>query len=234
METSLLNKAHQAGRKAVKLSKQGLYAESALHHIEAAKLFQQLETAISDESLATRSLKEQRQYHQRQAEIAKKIRELADKEKGKIAMTERNGINASQTRQEGQPKQLMDHAIRRNFEEIDSLLQILSDTKTLPQGNEENKGARFMGYSKFPKSDKDVIEELQTVNSNLRSLVSELWEKLRIVQDEKLTLEKRLELYEPKPAPKSTDFTALIDQLPATTPLPELAPLEQPPAFEFS
>lgn len=61
------------------------------------------------------------------------------------------------------------HEIRRTFDEADSLLQILSDRNCSSQSkSDQNLGGRPTGFSRRPKNDTEVIEELQTVNSNLR------------------------------------------------------------------
>lgn len=78
--------------------------------------------------------------------------------------------------------QLAHHEIHKTFDEADSLLQILSERKYNPATKENKVQVPEMvaAYHKQPvftirpKSEADVIEELQIVNSNLRNLVDQV------------------------------------------------------------
>lgn len=63
-------KAHEAGRRATKLIRKGLFEEAAECHLEAARLLHELQQRLSDDSSVLRSLDEQAKYHKRQAELA--------------------------------------------------------------------------------------------------------------------------------------------------------------------
>lgn len=76
--------------------------------------------------------------------------------------------------------QLAHHEILKTFDEADSLLQILSERKYSPSVKENKVNQLPVEVASYqqkpvftirPKSDADVIEELQIVNSNLRNLV---------------------------------------------------------------
>ena len=64
----------------------------------------------------------------------------------------------------------MDSELQRNFEQFDSLIQILHTD----MGNLTQETKPVVEYTIRPKRDADVIEELQVVNKNLRLLVAKV------------------------------------------------------------
>lgn len=99
------------------------------------------------------------------------------------------------------------------MEEADSLLGQLEQPQRENADQDENEAAAG-GYSKHPKDDKTVMEELQTVNSQLRALITKLVQELDTSRREVESLRSKLKLYEGEA-------------------LPDLAPLELP-SFDFS
>ena len=64
----------------------------------------------------------------------------------------------------------MDSELQRNFEQFDSLIQILNtDMGSLAQEKKP-----VVEYTIRPKRDADIMEELQVVNKNLRLLVAKV------------------------------------------------------------
>jgi hypothetical protein len=105
-------------------------------------------------------------------------------------------------------------AIYKTIDEQDNLLSMIS----LP--DEDDKGF------KHPKDTNTVIEELRTVNSQLRSLVGNLLSQLETKEEEVRRLKERL-------------CVASVEEIKAEehplrlTPLPPLTPLEMP-LFDFT
>jgi len=96
--------------------------------------------------------------------------------------------------------------ILRQIDEADSLLQILCHRKQAVHNadvgdGDGHEGASALKQHEFtikPKSDAEVIEELQIVNLNLRSLVDKLLNDLNESQQENARLRKRISEYEPE------------------------------------
>ncbi|CAL8077916.1 unnamed protein product [Orchesella dallaii] len=249
MEKTPLNKAHEAGRRATKLIRKGLFEEAAECHLEAARLLHDLQQGLSDDSAVLRSLDEQTKYHKRQAELAHIRRKALEKYTTRIRnMDTKVGSPSSSSRkltQQTNNPQLAHHEILKNFDEADSLLQILSERKYNPAVKEnkvhlsENVACYKPVFTIRPKNDADVIEELQMVNSNLRNLVDRLLGELHEVREENRSLKKRLETHET--ASSSSSIQSELEKASASSSLdaykprelPELAPLETPD-FDFT
>lgn len=105
------------------------------------------------------------------------------------------------------------------MEEADSLLGMLvmrDDELLETEGSTKSESEVIIG-KKIPKDDCTVIEELRTLNTQLRSLITQLLSQLDASERQVETLRARLKVYE--------------DDYP--NPLPELPPLEMP-QFDFS
>ena len=88
----------------------------------------------------------------------------------------------------------------RNIEAADSLIETLAERESSKSVHESEDSSAEVGYNnavKHPKSDLVVIEELRTLNSKLRELITQILIQLEASQKESKTLRTRLEKYEP-------------------------------------
>lgn len=92
------------------------------------------------------------------------------------------------------------------MEETDSLLGMLMPKETVPEPDLSTSPGH-----KRPIDDRTVIEELHTLNTQLRAFISQLLAQLEASEKQVEALKARLRAYEED-----------------TRPLPELAPLEMP------
>lgn len=106
-------------------------------------------------------------------------------------------------------------AIYKTIDEQDNLLSLIS----LPDSNEKT--------FKHPKDASTVIEELRTVNSQLRSLVGSLLSQLEAKEEEVRQLTKRLKTF------SANDDIRTEDRALSLPPLPPLTPLEMP-LFDYT
>lgn len=98
------------------------------------------------------------------------------------------------------------------MEEADSLLGMLMPKETVPEADLSTPQS---GH-KRPIDDRTVIEELHTLNTQLRAFISQLLAQLEASEKQVEALKARLRAYEED-----------------SRPLPELAPLEMP-QYDFS
>lgn len=86
----------------------------------------------------------------------------------------------------------------RNIEAVDSLIDTLADRESKPQDESEDLGSgnAYTSCMKHPKSDSTVIEELHTLNSKLRELISQLLNQLEESQKEASVLREKVKFYE--------------------------------------
>jgi len=243
MEDSFLHKAHAAGRQAVKFQRKGLFEKAAERHLIAANLLYELQERIPKDSLCVCSLEEQSKYHKRQAELALIVREISDKVASKQGLTMADKGNMRTPQQNLQMNRVLSEIaqhevqILKNIDEADSLLQILTNTEdpSSPMGGKSsNTMQKLGGFTIRPRKDAEVIEELQTVNLNLRTLVDNLMKQLQECREENEQLRTKLQMYEPieKKSVISSEVLMAYEDLPSRE-LPELAPLEEP-VFDFS
>ncbi|XP_066598562.1 nuclear receptor-binding factor 2-like [Prorops nasuta] len=250
METSALNLAHERQRRADALLREGKFEEAAKCHEMAASLlgdaqnqiessFVHLRTSNSSShgspsfvnslrpALTLESLALQRDHHQRQAAIVRMKQAQYEEYKAALENQQRNLYNKPLQKQSNEgnstdPTQekfdgSLRQAIYRTIEEQDSLLSLIS----FP---EENK------VFKHPKDTGTVIEELRTVNCQLRNLVGSLLSQLEVKEEEVRQLTERLlEFSANKPEDSAVEKTYPI----RLAPLPPLAPLEMP-HFDFT
>ncbi|KAL1122704.1 hypothetical protein AAG570_003031, partial [Ranatra chinensis] len=201
--------AHHSGRKAELLLKKKHFDDALECHARATEWLSQA-MQLTNYSKCLESLKLQCDFHLRQTEIirAKKVQFEAQKQlllfkKKKMEKKRWKGLNKKEER-EGD----LQIAIYRTMEEADSLLGMLT-----ARGNgDEN--TKLVG-TKHPKDDGTVMEELRTVNCQLRTLVNQLLAQLDAATSEAESLRTRLRVYEPNDH------------------IPDLAPLEMP-HFDFS
>lgn len=114
-------------------------------------------------------------------------------------------------------------AIYRTIEEQDSLLNVLE----LPQNSEKNQESQTF---KHPKDTGTVIEELRTVNTQLRSLIGSLLSQLEEKEHQVRQLTERLHAVS---VDTSEEIHADESHSLRLAPLPPLTPLEMP-RFDFN
>ncbi|XP_035713371.1 uncharacterized protein LOC110856799 isoform X2 [Folsomia candida] len=207
--------AHEAGRRAVKFVRKGQLGEAVECHLKAAKILHDLEATLEKESGCKRSVEEQAQFHERQAQLAQVLRELYESKncKREKIMADKNAERKRIFRpltENSRPTNPMDPLnqhpsdIFRQIDEVDSLLQILSNSKTptvvgyrdLQRTESAEEAARALEFTIRPRNDAEVIEELQMVNSNLRALVDKLLTELNESREENKELRRKLVKYE--------------------------------------
>ncbi|XP_076295299.1 nuclear receptor-binding factor 2 [Lasioglossum baleicum] len=246
METSILNAAHERQRRAEALLQEGRFKEAAECHEIVASLLGEAHSRLesnyvhfktsslssqtpptvinSFHSLVTlESLKLQRDYHKRQAAVVRMKQAQYDEYKAALENQQREILNKQVTNElETETNDKFDGSLRqaiyRTIEEQDSLLTLIS----LPDDN----GQAF----KYPKDTSTVIEELKTVNYQLRSLVGNLLSQLEAKEKEIRQLTEQLHAVSVNPNDDARLDNAHSMRL---TPLPPLTPLEMP-LFDFS
>ena len=133
---------------------------------------------------------------------------------------------------------LLQDSIFRTFQETESLLEHLR------VGAEHGPSQPSSG-AKMPKDDKTIIEELQTANNHLRSMVETMFGELETFRKENsdlrakvrdLEAEKRVRQQQQQQADTATTTTAARIgfglELEDSAQFPDLAPLEMP-QFDF-
>ncbi|XP_017889404.1 nuclear receptor-binding factor 2-like [Ceratina calcarata] len=250
METSILNAAHEKQRRAEALLLERRFEEAAKCHEMVASLLgeahAQLEfssvhlrnssissqpppTVISSfHSLITlESLALQRDYHKRQAAVVRmkqaqyeeykttlenKQREILSKQVP--TETEKSTITSTSDKLDESLRQ----AIFRTIEEQDSLINLISFTN--------NADKAF----KLPKDAGTVIEELRTVNCQLRCLINSLLNQLEAKEEEVRQLTEQL-----NNVSTNLNDESRLDNAHSLrhVPLPPLTPLEMP-LFDFT
>ncbi|XP_076165622.1 tubulin alpha chain-like isoform X2 [Ptiloglossa arizonensis] len=204
METSILNAAHERQRRAEALLQEGRFEEAAKCHETVASLlgeaYAQLELShvrsktsslsgptppaaiVSFHSLVTlESLALQRDYHKRQAAVVRMKQAQYEEYKASLENQQREVLGKQVPKQLEKdttelPSEKFDGTLRqviyRTIEEQDSLLCLI-----LSSNNEDK------SY-KHPKDTGIVIEELKTVNSQLRCHIDSLLVQLEAKEEE--------------------------------------------------
>ncbi|XP_029167244.1 LOW QUALITY PROTEIN: nuclear receptor-binding factor 2-like [Nylanderia fulva] len=249
METSALNLAHEKQRRAEALLREGKFEEAAKCHETVADLLEeahaQLESSLIHihaptlssqetakfltpiQSLVTlESLSLQRDYHKRQAAVVRMKQVQYEEYKTTLENHQKDLLNkhvAKYTEKDNCTNIRIDkfdgslrQAIYKTIDEQDSLLSLIS----LPDAEEKS--------FKHPKDTGTVIEELRTVNSQLRSLVGSLLSQLEAKEEEVRQLTERLYAV----SVNSNDIRSEEHPL-CLAPLPPLTPLEMP-LFDFT
>nr|XP_033340672.1 nuclear receptor-binding factor 2-like [Megalopta genalis] len=249
METSILNAAHERQRRAEALLQAGRFEEAAKCHETVASLLGEAHARLESTYLRFRtstlsnqtpptvinsfhslvtleSLKLQQDYHKRQAAIVR-IKQAQYEEYKATLENQQREINkqASKKLEEeasNVPTDKCDGSLRqaiyRTIEEQDSLLTLIS----LP----DDEGEGF----KYPKDAITIIEELKTVNYQLRCLVGSLLSQLETKEEEVRQLTEQLKTVSVNPNDDARLDNAHSMRL---APLPPLTPLEMP-LFDFT
>ncbi|XP_017761852.1 PREDICTED: nuclear receptor-binding factor 2-like isoform X2 [Eufriesea mexicana] len=250
METSILNAAHERQRRAEALLQEGRFEEAAKCHETVASLlaeahaqlessFVQLKTSnLSSQTppivissfhsfVTLESLALQRDYHKRQAAVVRMKQAQYEEYKATLENQRREILSKQASKQVGKDTfeftidkfdGSLRQAIYRTIEEQDSLLTLIS----LPIY--ENKPF------KYPKDTGTVIEELKTVNCQLRCLIGSLLSQLEAKEEEVRQLTEQLHAV----SATLNDETRLDNaHTLRLAPLPPLTPLEMP-LFDFT
>ncbi|XP_024887957.1 nuclear receptor-binding factor 2-like isoform X1 [Temnothorax curvispinosus] len=252
METSALNLAHEKQRRAEALLREGKFEEAAKCHEIVADLLTeahaQLESSLihvrastlspqntskfltPTHSLVTlESLNLQRDYHKRQAAVVRMKQAQYEEYKTTLENHQKDLLNKHAARYSERDNAdlridkfdgSLRQAIYKTIDEQDSLLTLI-DIKLPPSAEEKS--------FKHPKDTGTVIEELKTVNSQLRSLVGSLLSQLEAKEEEVRQLTERLYAM----SVNSNDGIRAEEHPLCLDPLPPLTPLEMP-LFDFS
>ncbi|XP_034945240.1 nuclear receptor-binding factor 2-like [Chelonus insularis] len=251
MENSILNIAHEKQRKAEAFLHQGRFEDAAECHERVAGLLSEVHNQLGvnfveitpEQSItstdkkspissihsivALESLALQRDYHKRQAAVVRMKQAQYEEYKNTFEVQQKNlhskhstkhhdkGFTASigTEKFEGSLRQ----AIYKTIEEQDTLLSLIS----LPDDDQA---------FKHPKDTGTVIEELRTVNSQLRSLVESLLSQLEAKEQEVKHLTQQLHTVS---VVENDEICSGEGRSVRLAPLPPLAPLEMP-LFDYT
>lgn len=153
----------------------------------------------------------QAQYEEYKAALENQQKEILNKQATKTQEEEKSEVPADKF------DLSLRNAIYKTIEEQDSLLTLIS----IP----DSKDMAF----KYPKDTGVVIEELKTVNCQLRCLVGNLLSQLEAKEEEIRQLTEQLHTMTGNP----NDDTRLDNHSHRFAPLPPLTPLEMP-LFDFT
>ncbi|XP_047519234.1 nuclear receptor-binding factor 2-like [Pieris napi] len=189
METHPLNKAHQQHRRAEALLKNNKYDDAMQCHHNAAELLLDAMKSTSS-SVALESITLQHSYHLKQKDLIQSKKEQYVRVKKAMDIF-KNMSKDSQINAPGEPSKVQ-VAIYKNLNESETLLHELSTN----QDAGEIKDFAKLSEGKAEKSQKIVIEELQTLNHSLHSLVEQLVLQVEVLKDENMTLKERVNFLE--------------------------------------
>lgn len=174
----LLFQAHQQYRRAEAHLKYKRFDEAMqCHHNAAELLLDAMKTTTS--SVALESITLQHSYHLKQKDLIKIKKEQYARVKKAMENLKHLGKDQSLPCSENSKIQV---AIYRNMYETDSLLEVLSSKKDKSDVAE--------------KEQQVVVEEIQHLNRNLRSLVEQLVLQVEVLKDENMTLNERVNYFE--------------------------------------
>ncbi|CAF4852000.1 unnamed protein product [Pieris macdunnoughi] len=189
METHPLNKAHQQHRRAEALLKNNKYDDAMQCHHNAAELLLDAMKSTSS-SVALESITLQHSYHLKQKDLIQSKKEQYVRVKKAMDIF-KNMSKDSQINVPGEPSKVQ-VAIYKNLNESETLLHELSTNQVAG----EIKDFAKLSEGKAEKSQKIVIEELQTLNHSLHSLVEQLVLQVEVLKDENMTLKERVNFLE--------------------------------------
>ncbi|XP_022122542.2 nuclear receptor-binding factor 2-like [Pieris rapae] len=189
METHPLNKAHQQHRRAEAHLKNNKYDDAMQCHHNAAELLLDAMKSTSS-SVALESITLQHSYHLKQKDLIQSKKEQYIRVKKAMDIF-KNMSKDSQVNVPGEPSKVQ-VAIYKNLNDSETLLYELSSN----QDAGEIKDLAKLNEGKAEKSQKIVIEELQTLNHSLHSLVEQLVLQVEVLKDENMTLKERVNFLE--------------------------------------
>ncbi|XP_046658905.1 nuclear receptor-binding factor 2-like isoform X1 [Homalodisca vitripennis] len=200
MENSPLLLAHQNDRKADNHIQYKRFDEALTCHKAAAELLLHA-MQLTSVTKAVEALRLQYDYHKRQEDIVQVKKVQFEIKKKIMEYRNRRTMQKKTTQKEKKDKDLQ-WAIFKTMEEADSLLGLL-----LPKEAPEAEVATVPGF-KRPKDEQTVIEELYTLNTQLRIFITQLLTKLETAERQLEVAKIRLEVYENAP-PKIIDLPPL-------------------------
>lgn len=198
-----LNLAHKHGRQAERKVLQKKFDEAIQEHDKAREHLSEA-LKLTTVTQAVQSLTLQLEYHRKEKDIVQ-LKKTQHEIRRKIVEHQleraRQKVIASclevmATSSEDNSNEIQ-KAIFRTMEEADSLLDLLIVNKSdipnhLPASSASSKPAG----SKLPKTDKNVIEELHTINIQLKKLIKQLMNELSEKDKQIAGLKTRLKFYE--------------------------------------
>uniref|UniRef100_A0A1B6CK25 Nuclear receptor-binding factor 2 MIT domain-containing protein n=1 Tax=Clastoptera arizonana TaxID=38151 RepID=A0A1B6CK25_9HEMI len=215
MEDSPLFLAHQNDRKAETHIRYKRFDEAAVCHQKASGFLLQA-MQLTSVSRALESLQLQHDYHLRQKDIIR-IKKVQFELKKKYLDYKNRRMTTHKKEKKSQSDDLQSH-IFRIMDETDSLLSFLqikieeNNVDVKPSTSEKPPAS---GQRKL-KSEQAIMEELNSLNTELRNLIKQLFAELQSSERQVEALRIRLKAYE-------EDFPAL----------PDLTPLEIP-QYEYT
>ncbi|XP_014468030.1 PREDICTED: nuclear receptor-binding factor 2-like [Dinoponera quadriceps] len=210
MENSALNLAHEKQRRAEVLLREGKFEEAASCHEHVADLLTEAHTQLESNlicahtsTLSSRetfltsiqslvsleSLSLQRDYHKRQAAVVRMKQAQYEEYKATLENQQKDFLSkqmAKHSEKDNTDVRLnkydgsLRQAIYKTIDEQDSLLGLIS----IPSNDDK--------AFKHPKDTGTIIEELRTVNGQLRDLVGNLLSQLEAKEEEVRQLTERL------------------------------------------
>jgi len=231
-----LNAAHSNVRKSEKLLKSGKFEEAISLQDRIVELLSEALTETSDASVRE-SLRLQVEHHEKQKLLISHKQASWENFCQQLAnlQTKMSNVSAS-----GSGDGLQD-SIYRTFQETESLLEHLRVGTGPGQPAASSPGSTAGTGAKMPKDDKIIIEELQTANNHLRSMVDTMFSELETYKKENAELRARVRDLEAERRARLSqagvevaglghrvDTAGLED----SGQFPDLAPLEMP-QFDF-
>jgi len=204
MENSPLILAHQSDRKADNHILYKRFDDAVQCHKNASELLLHA-MQLTSVTKALEALQLQYEYHKRQEDIVQVKKFQFEIQKKIIEYRNRKMTMQKKSSQKESKDQDLQWAIFRTMEEADSLLGLLMPKESLEAELSSSPG------TKRPKDDRTVIEELHTLNTQLRAFICQLLAQLEASEKQVEALKIRLRAYEED-----------------SRPLPELAPLDVP------
>lgn len=183
--------AHQQHRRAEAHLINNRYDEAMqCHHNAAELLLDAMKSTTS--SVALESITLQHSYHLKQKDLIKSKKGQYERVKKAMDNIKGLGKDPSYNIQTNDSSKVQ-VAIYRTINETDSLLYaILNKAAEQDQGTDTAIKAEVVDGKKAEKGQETVIEELQILNQNLRSLVEQLVLQAEVLKDENMTLKERV------------------------------------------
>lgn len=186
--------AHQQHRRAEAHIINNRYDEAMqCHHNAAELLLDAMKSTTS--SVALESITLQHSYHLKQKDLIKSKKEQYARVKKALENIKSLGKDPLQNLQVHDNAKVQ-VAIYRTMNETDSLLHMLSTRKEDEAIVKDTIIKDVVDGKKKEKTQETVVEELQTLNQNLHSLVEQLVLQVEVLKDENITLKERVNYLE--------------------------------------
>lgn len=202
MTVYLMFQAHHQHRRADVSMRQGRYNDAIQRHLRAADLLEQA-VKFSSSTKGKESLKLQSQYHRRQKLL---INNLKQRHEAVLKALEKHEMNAPKLCNPNMAREIVPNCLKLKVNSImddaDSLVDLLvkkyqDDTNKEPEPEIDMKQLSIIEtVYKDPKNDKMVMEELKTVNHQLREVIMQLLSQLDASEHENRNLKRRIAFLE--------------------------------------